>query len=464
MDPGTAFSFVSTQFSPSVLPAFLSYLKIPSQSSVFDPAFLSNGYIDSSISVLEQWTTAQQVAGLSWEVLSEQGAGPMVYINVEATGDAPHTVVLYGHLDKQPGLGGWMDFCGPQQPALQAGKLYGRGAADDGFAAFAAVLAVKACQVQQRPHPRCVVLLETEEESGSPHFPLYLARLLPHVGQVSLVLCLDSSVYTYDRLWVTGSMRGSAAMDVKVGVMNTGVHSGDSGIVPSSFRVIRGLVGRVEDPATGQILLTELHTSLPPSLYRSYSDTAAVIGPSWMESFPLVSAPLHADLVQLLLNQSWRPSLTITGFDGLPPSASAGNVLRPYTTARIAVRLPPTIDPQAAVAAISTAMTTNPPSNAAVTIANVRSATGWVAPALPPALDSLLNSASEALFGNPAGKAGAGGTIPVLSMLHAAFPQAAFLVTGVLGPGSNAHSPNESLDVDYFLKLTAAVAVILSGQ
>ena len=450
----------STQrlFETEGLSALLDFVKVPCVSPRYEPDWQAKGYIQQAVEGMKTWAEELGIPGLSTQILQICNAPPVLFCDIPGSSPSSPTICLYGHLDKQPGQVTWPAFT----PVLKEGKLYGRGAADDGYAAITALIAIKACGTNR---PRCVVVLETEEESGSPHFSEYLQEIRSRIGSPALIIVLDSNIPSYDRLWVTESMRGSLNFDLRVDVLEKGIHSGCSGLLPDSFRVLRCLLARIEDPKTGQIRLPALHSSISPHTYRLFA-TLSQHDPTWLSAFPFSGStgPLHSDIVELRLNQAWRPAMTITGADGIPSSQKAGNVMRPYTAVRVAMRLPPDINPAEAHKAVERTVLEEVPNKAKVSIENLGLAEGWVAKAQSQRLQNAINTASISCFGTEALASAAGGTIPVLSLLSAAFPEADFLVTGVLGPGSNAHSSYECLDVQYCAKLTAAVASILKAM
>jgi len=381
---------------------------------------------------------------------------------------------MYGHLDKQPEFSGWRSDLGPWTPKYQDGKLYGRGGADDGYALYAAIAAIQALKTQQVAHPRVVGLIETCEESGSYDLLPYLDALKPRLGDVALVICLDSGAGNYDQLWLTSSLRGMASGVLKVEVLTEGVHSGDaSGLVPSSFRILRHLLDRLEDSATGRLLPELFHCQVPADRLAQAQATATILGDEVYKRFPWAHAdcggasqsmlPTTTDPLQALLNRTWMPTLSVTGVEGMPDLVNAGNVLRPYTAFKLSLRLPPLIDAASAVAQLKTLLEDNAPYQAKVTFDHAAGATGWNAPSTAPWFEQALNAASQSCFGAPCGYIGQGGTIPLMNMLSKGFPKAQMMVCGVLGPKSNAHGPNEFLHVPYAKKLTAAVAQVMAA-
>jgi acetylornithine deacetylase/succinyl-diaminopimelate desuccinylase-like protein len=460
-----------------IVPALTDYIAVPAKSPMFDADWAEHGLIDRVVRDAAAWVEGRKVAGLKLEVVRLAGRTPLIFFEIPARAAASSdTVLLYGHLDKQPEFNGWRKDLGPWTPKYENGLLYGRGGADDGYAVYAAITAIEALDAQGIPRPRCVGVIEASEESGSPDLPAYLEALKPRLGKVSLVVCLDSGAGNYDQLWLTSSLRGMVSGVLKVEILTEGVHSGDaSGLVPSSFRILRQVLDRLEDSRTGQLLPESYHCEIPATRAEPARATAAILGDEVWKRFPWacgadgsLALPTTTDPVQALLNRTWRPTLSVTGVDGFPDLASAGNVLRPFTAFKLSLRLPPLVDGHEASLKLKALLEDNAPYNAKVTFhpdgrAGALGATGWDAPELSPWLERALNEASKTHFGAPLGFIGQGGTIPLMSMLAQGFPQAQMMVCGVLGPKSNAHGPNEFLHVPYGKKLTAAVAQVIAA-
>jgi acetylornithine deacetylase/succinyl-diaminopimelate desuccinylase-like protein len=471
-------AYAAQQWDAQIVPALTQYIEVPAKSPMFDAQWQAHGYIDRVVADTANWVLGRKVPGLTLEVVRLPGRTPVIFFDVPATRTAGgDTVLMYGHLDKQPEFNGWRHDLGPWTPKYEDGKLYGRGGADDGYAAYAAITAIEALDQQGIPRPRCVGLIETCEESGSQDLPAYLEALKPRLGQVGLVVCLDSGAGSYDQLWLTTSLRGMVSGVLKVEVLTEGIHSGDaSGLVPSSFRVLRHVLDRLEDSASGELLPGFFHCDIPDARRLQAQATAAVLKDEVYKRFPWACGadggpvlPTTTDPVQVLLNRTWRPTLSVTGVEGFPELGNAGNVLRPYTAFKLSLRLPPLVNGHEASVKLKALLEDNAPYNAKVTFhpdgrAGAMGATGWNAPELSTWLESSLNQASQAHFGAPVGYIGQGGTIPLMSMLQAGFPKAQMMVCGVLGPKSNAHGPNEFLHVPYGKKLTAAVAQVMAAM
>jgi acetylornithine deacetylase/succinyl-diaminopimelate desuccinylase-like protein len=462
LDAERARAFVERVWDDEIVPALADYIRIPNKSPMFDPSWRENGHMDRAVALVEGWLRARAPKDASIEVVRLEGRTPLILL--EVPGELDDTVVLYGHLDKQPEMTGWADGLGPWSPVMKGDRLYGRGGADDGYAAFASLTAIGALKAQGIPHARCVVLIEACEESGSYDLPAYIDHLADRIGSPSLVVCLDSGCGNYDQMWCTTSLRGIVTFDLVVEILTEGVHSGDaSGIIPSSFRIARQLLSRLEDPDTGAIRVPALIADIPEDRARQAEKVAEVLGASVYDKFPLVDGaqPASDDLPGLVLARTWRPALEITGASGLPALGDAGNVMRPKTELKLSLRLPPTVDAKRAVAALEGLLTGAPPHGARVSIAHSEGATGWNAPPLSPWLEASVQTASETFFGREAVFMGEGGSIPFMGMLGEKFPEAQFLITGVLGPHSNAHGPNEFLHIPTGKRLTSAVAHVM---
>jgi acetylornithine deacetylase/succinyl-diaminopimelate desuccinylase-like protein len=474
LDSAAALAQVTDQWDRDIVKQLTDYVAIPAKSPGFDPDWQKHGYIETVIRNAAAWVEAQKVEGLKLEIVRLEGRTPVLFFDIPATkADSKQTVLMYGHLDKQPEFTGWRADLGPWTPKYEDGKLYGRGGADDGYAVYASIAAVQALKAQKVAHPRIVGLIETCEESGSYDLLPYVDALRPRLGDVGLVVCLDSGAGNYDQLWLTTSLRGMASGVLKVQVLTEGVHSGDaSGLVPSSFRIMRQVLDRLEDSKSGRLLPQSFHCEIPAERVEQAKATAQILGDEVYKRFPWAhydcggstafALPTTTDPLQALINRTWTPTLSVTGAEGFPAMQDAGNVLRPYTAFKLSLRLPPLVDAEHAVQELQGLLEDNAPYNAKVTFHPDHAATGWNAPATAPWFQQALDAASQAHFGAPCGFIGQGGTIPLMNMLSAGFPTSQMMVCGVLGPKSNAHGPNEFLHVPYAKKLTAAVAQVIA--
>ena len=474
-------AFANTAWNERILPQLKDYVAIPAKSPLFDANWEKHGLLDKVVRDAAAWVESRKVPGLTLEILRQPGRTPVIFFEVPATRPStfgtPPTVVMYGHLDKQPEFSGWRNDLGPWTPKVEDDKLYGRGGADDGYAVYAAISAIEALKAQGATHPRIVGLIESCEESGSGDLPVYLDALKGRLGDVSLVVCLDSGAGNYDQLWLTTSLRGAVTGTLKVEILTEGIHSGDaSGLVPSSFRILRHVLDRLEDSATGRMLPESFHCQIPTDRVDQVRAAAAILGDEVWKRMPWAcgadggpALPTTTDPTEALLNRTWRPTLSVTGVDGFPALQNAGNVLRPYSAFKLSLRLPPLVDANEAADRLKTLLEDNAPYNAKVTFQpdgrmGAYGATGWNAPSLDSWMETALNAASLAHWGEPLGYIGQGGTIPLMNLLQQGFPKAQMMVCGVLGPKSNAHGPNEFLHLPYAKRLTAAVAQVIAAH
>ena len=456
---------VRKTWDESILERLVAYVRIPNKSPMFDPKWESHGHMEAAIQLMAQWCRLQAIPGMRVEIQRLPGKTPLLLVDIP--GELPGCVLLYGHLDKQPEFTGWLPGLGPWEPVIRDGKLYGRGAADDGYAVFSSLTAIAALKEQKIKLARCVLLIEACEESGSVDLPAHLDALGDAIGSPSLVVCLDAECGNYDQVWCTTSLRGNLTGRLRVRVLTEGVHSGmATGIAPTPFRIVSQILARVENPVTGDLLLEELQASIPKDRRAQVTAAARVLGDTVAGKLPWAEGaqPISNDPVELIINSTWRATLAVTGADGLPPVGSAGNVLLPELSFKLSLRLPPTTDPTRAAKALKEALERDPPYGVQVTFESEGGTGGWNAPAFAPWLEESITRASQVIYGRDAVHIGCGGSIPFMGMLGARFPHTQFFITGVLGPHANAHGPNEFLHIDYATRLTACVSLVLADH
>jgi acetylornithine deacetylase/succinyl-diaminopimelate desuccinylase-like protein len=456
---------VSKVWDESILEQLTAYVRIPNKSPMFDPQWESHGHMEAAVQLMANWCHAQPIPGMRVEIRRIPGKTPLLLVDVP--GELPGCVLLYGHLDKQPEFTGWLPGLGPWQPVVRDGRLYGRGAADDGYAVFSSLTAIAALKAQKVPLARCVLLIEACEESGSVDLPAHLESLGDSIGDPSLVVCLDAECGNYDQVWCTTSLRGIVVGTLRVRVLTEGVHSGmATGIAPTPFRIVTQLLARIENPVTGELLLEELQASIPKDRRAQVTAAAKVLGATVADKLPWAQGvnAISNDPAELIINSTWRPTLAVTGAEGLPQVGSAGNVLLPELSFKLSLRLPPTTDATQAARALRETLERDPPYGAQVKFESAGGANGWNAPAFAPWLEESITRASREVYGLDAVHIGCGGSIPFMGMLGARFPRTQFFITGVLGPHANAHGPNEFLHIDYAKKLTACVSLVLADH
>jgi len=457
--------YINQLWDSSITPTLMEYIKIPNKSPQFDKDWQAHGFMDQAVNLISQWCKDNAVDGMKLEVVKLENRTPVIFM--EIPGNSDDTILLYGHLDKQPEMTGWDSDLHPWKPVLKGDRLYGRGAADDGYAAFASLTAIKSLHNQNIPHARCVIIIEASEESGSSDLPFYIDALEDRIGKPGLIICLDSGCGNYDQLWVTTSLRGIAGGTLNINVLKQGVHSGSgSGIVPSCFRVLRQIMSRIENETNGDVVLSDLHVEIPSQRIRQAEQAAAVLNESVYKSLPFVTGvtPESTSISELILRRTWKPALSVIGCDGMPAIENAGNVTLPMLSVKFSMRLPPTCDTETATQALKNIIEKNPPHHAEVSFELDDVGPGWNAPVEEPWLIESAKQASLSYFGKEAVYMGEGGSIPFMGMLGKKFPQAQFLITGVLGPESNAHGPNEFLHIPTGKKLTACVSQVIADH
>ncbi|KAN0011994.1 hypothetical protein ACTFIU_000213 [Dictyostelium citrinum] len=460
--------FSNKAWDENIIPTLSKYIEIPNQSPLYDANWATNGYTEEAIQLLEKWILAQGIKGITCEIKRIEGLTPIIFMVVEATKtENVKTVLMYGHMDKQPPLtDAWDEGLHPYKAVIKNNRLYGRGGADDGYSTFASICAIQALQQQNIPHDRYVVIIEGSEESGSIHLPQYVEKFQAEIQTPSLVVCLDSGCGNYDQLWMTSSLRGVLTGDLTVKVLNEACHSGSaSGIVPSSFRILRQVLDRVENQVTGEIN-KQLHVEIPPYRLEQIAKCAEILGSTIYDEFSWYqgTGPITKDLTQLMINKTWYPSVCVTGAEGLPHTSNAGNVMRTHTTVKVSVRLPPSFKHTDAGAILKNLFESNPPYGATVTFKADKSASGWDSPQTKPFLEKALGEASNLFYGKDHVYMGEGGSIPFMKMLNDRFPESQFIVTGLLGPASNAHGPNEFLDIPFAKRLLSCVIYLLDAH
>ena len=459
------FSIINDQWDTDIIPQLENYIRIPCKSPLFDKDWQANGYIAKAMDLIKSWCEKQNIKNKKIELLQIENRTPVLLIDIP--GDADDTILLYGHMDKQPEMVGWDADLGPWKPIIKKGKLYGRGGADDGYAVFSALSAIGYLQSLAIPHARCVVLIEATEESGSYDLPPYLALIKKQMGNPDLVICLDSESGNYEQLWGTTSLRGLIGGTLKIDTLKNGIHSGiNSGVVPSVFHILRLLLDRIEDPHNGKITVSELHVDIPAHRLAQIKAAAETLGIDIIKNIPFLEGvqPLCHDPVEVIVNRTWEPALSLVGIDGVPAIANAGNVTLPSLSVKLSMRVPPTCDVQVASQALKTILENNPPFDAHVHFEAEDQGPGWHSPELAPWLANANDEASELFYGKKAAYLGIGASIPFMGMLGDMFPDAQYLITGILGPQSNAHGPNEFLHIDYAKKLTGCVASVIAAH
>ena len=449
----------------SILPSLSEFIEIHALSPMFEPNWDELGELQATLDLFCSWLDNQGLQGMSYNVHRIANHSPVLLVTIEGTGSGE--VLFYSHLDKQPSRPHlWSEGLHPLKAVRREPFLYGRGSVDDGYGGYLCVTAIRLLQEAGIPHPKATFLIETCEESGSYDLPPYLDELTENLGNPDLVVVLDSGGPSYEHIWVTEALRGLVAGNLSVKVSHEGVHSGMSGgAIPSSFRIQRMLLDRIENSQTGEVLIPEMHVEISDNIMQQATALAEVLGDELWSSLPTVETleSQSKDVSEMLLDINWRPALSVIGADGIPSVQSAGNVLRTNTDLKISFRIPPGVNAEEVQDVVKQILEANPPYGAEVTYNPTEPADGFHAPPLHEGIASALESASLHLTGKPPMSTWIGGTIPFMAMIQNKYPNACFLCTGSSGPGNNAHGPDEKLHIPHSKRVNVALAAAIAA-
>jgi len=449
----------------SILPSLSEFIEIKALSPLFEPKWAEIGELDKTIDLFCNWLDDQGILGMKYETHRIDGKSPVLLVTVDGTG--PGEVIFYSHLDKQPSKPElWSDGLHPLKAVRRDPWLYGRGTIDDGYGGYLCATSVRLLQEAGIPHPRCTFLIETCEESGSFDLPPYLDALTGELGNPDMIVVMDSGGPDYDHIWMTEALRGLVSGTLSVKVSHEGIHSGNSGgSIPSSFRIIRELLDRVEDSKTGEVLIPEMHVEIGEDVQDKAKALAEVVGGSIWEQFPTVDTlvPVASTTEEMIIAMNWEPTLCVIGVDGIPPVQVAGNVLRTNTDLKLSFRIPPGVDSEAVISIVKEILEDEPPFGAEVSFTPDSCADGFHAPPLQGKVRDAIHESSLSLTGLPPLATWTGGTIPFMAMMQRKYPEAMFLCTGASGPGNNAHGPDEKLHIPSSKRLTVVLSSTISA-
>ncbi len=449
----------------SIIPSLSELIKIEALSPSFEPEWKAKGELEEAIELFTKWVIDQQLEGMKYKIHRIGDRTPVLLVTVEGTG--PGEVIFYSHLDKQPSRPDlWSDELHPLKAVRREPWLYGRGALDDGYGGYVCVTALKMLQEQGVPYPRSHFLIETCEESGSYDLLPYLDSLTEELGKPDLIVVLDSGGPDYEHIWVTEALRGLVAGNLSVKVSNEGVHSGMSGgVIPSSFRIQRMLLDRVEDSRTGKILVPEMHVNITDKVRKEAEKLGVLLGDEIWSQLPVVDSlrPQNEGVAEILLDMNWRPAMSVIGADGIPPTQTAGNVLRTHTDLKLSFRIPPGVPSEKIDFILKKTLESDPPYGSEVEYIPDAAADGFHAPAMDGKIADALSSASKHISGYPPMTTWVGGTIPFMAMMQKKYPTAQFFCTGTGGPGNNAHGPDEKLHIPSSKRLTAVLSATIAA-
>jgi acetylornithine deacetylase/succinyl-diaminopimelate desuccinylase-like protein len=466
IDPADLETYIGDEFDKNILPSFKEFLSVPNISPSYDKDWNKNGFLKQAATVLLEYAQNIGISGLNASLCTgeEENVTPFLYIDIDSTSKDEKRVLLYGHYDKQPPLTGWEQGKGPYSPIVEDDYLYGRGAADDGCSFYAALTSIKALQKFKIPHPKIIILIEGCEESGSIDLPFYIEKYKKFIGSPDLIVAMDGGGLDYNRFWLSNSVRGIMCFEITVTTLTKGIHSGKgSGVAPETMMILRNLISRIEDYKSEIVSLKQFEVEIPQPVIDSAKKALDAVGNTWIKNIPILPGVkyLSDDLLKIYLNSSWTPSLAVLGVKGLPDLNSAGNVLRPSTTFKISIRLPPTYEAIKAKQIIQTVMTENPPFNSDIKISNFNYSDGAYISNTSDKLKSELNKISQIFFQNDYSEISVGATIPFVQIFLNMFPNAQMIVTGAAGIDSQIHSQNEKLKISYFKKFVCSLTNLI---
>ena len=458
---------ISEFWDKKALPSLMDFIRIPALSTAFDAEWKKHGYLYQTCEHVAAWIQ-KQIPDAKCEIIQDGERTPCLFVEILSKNVEKNdtTVAFYGHFDRQPEASGWGEGLGPWNPVIRNGKLYGRGTSDDGYSVYMMIAAIAALREKQIDHPRCIGIFETQEESGSLDLPYYLQKLKDRFNNPTSLFVLDSHCGDYQRVWLSASLRGIMSGTLTVKTLDHGVHSGTySGMVPDAFAIAQTLLTRLHDPITGEVKIDACHTQIPETRRQQLTYASEVLGDLVWNHSPLlegVSTKLNKN-DEILVNITWKPALTVIGVEGLPCIANAANVVTKEVKFALSMRLPPNINTKLAAQSVRETLLKNPPYGAHVDWTNVNVHPGWAMKSANVKNEELLDQASQIVFGQKAVFTGQGGSMSVIADFEKTFPNSTIVLTGILGPDSNAHAPNESLDIQYTKQLTEVISIYLKS-
>lgn len=442
---------IDREWNINIIPSLSKYIEIPNVSPAFDPEWGTNGLIDDAVKLIRDWVCDQKINGLHSEIIKLDNTTPLLICELPPISDSKQSILFYGHLDKQPPqTDQWSHGLHPYKPILKDNYLYGRGSADDGYSVYMTITIWKLLEEYNIPHGRFVLIAESSEESSSIDLPKYIGNdnVLKIINNPDLIICLDAGCDDYEKMYLTSSLRGCMTLDLNVNTLKKPIHSSNAGVVPEPFNVLREVIGKLIDDQGN--FIKELPDQDDKLLIEKYKQKP--IKNQASIHYPLLDEKINEydlDQDQIIMRRIWQPQLTLIGLDGFPNTARAGNIICPNLTARFSMRVPPHCSTQKVYSFIKKILEEDLPKCSDVKLNLIRSSEGW----LMKYDDTLMNAISNSTNNNWSFR-GAGGSIPFMNIIAKKFPLANFIVTGVLGPRSNAHGPDECLNIDYAKKLT----------
>lgn len=455
-------NFVDTYWEKEALPQLMAFGEIPNVSPAFDAEWEKHGHMMRAAEMLAEWVKSRNIAE-TVEIKRLPGRTPLLFIEIK--GELEETVLMYGHMDKQPEMDGWREGLHPWKPVREGEYLYGRGLADDGYALFAAIGAVEGAKAQGAKLPRIVIIIEGSEESGSEDLPAYLEELKEAIGEPRAVVTLDSEGLGPECLALTRSLRGIINGYLTIKTLSAPLHSGlATGVVPSSSRILRILFSRIEDTETGRIINATVNPKIPETVRENFKKVADALGDTFLKAYELPQGlePVANDVSELIERNLWEAGMEVTGFSGLPPPERAGNVFASELHLKLSFRIPPLVKAKDAAVELKKVFETKPPYDARITFTAKEMDNGWLGSPFSETGERAIGEAAQETYGLGPIETGIGASIPFIGMMAKKFPKADQIVVGLLSPSSRAHGPNENLHIPRAKNLTEWLARFLT--
>ena len=469
MDTNSLKKYIEKQFTLNVLPNLMNFIRIPNLSPLFDPNWNKNGLLLKAANLIVSYAKSLNIKNAEINLLQDSPYTPLIFIDIPASRqNDERTVLFYAHYDKQPYGTGWDEDKSPTNPVIIDGHLYGRGSADDGYASFSILTAIKTCQEYNCPMPRICCIFEGAEESRDVDLKYYFNKLMPVLGQnIIAFIPLDAGCSDYNRLWMTNSLRGYFDFDVNIETLQQESHYGPeaSGIIAENLFLVRKLYDGIIDSTNGEFKLEEFKVDQIPSIIEEQMQKEIeVVGEDYIKNIPLYDgvSPLKNDVRELMINNRWKPTCNILGMDNCPKMEDRGFGVNPSIKVHFSMRVPPLINKDKAIDALKIALTSNTFFGAKVSLGYYEFGEGTVLANMTNRTKNVLNKASLEFFGNEMIFNGGGGSIPFITYFKSFYPNTDIICTGVLGADSHEHGPNENLNIEACKKMICVLCYFLS--
>jgi acetylornithine deacetylase/succinyl-diaminopimelate desuccinylase-like protein len=469
MDTNSLKKYIEKQFTINVLPNLMNFIRIPNLSPLFDPNWNKNGLLLKAANLIVSYAKSLNIKNAEINLLQDSPYTPLIFIDIPASRqNDERTILFYAHYDKQPYGTGWDEDKSPTNPVIIDGHLYGRGSADDGYASFSILTAIKTCQEYNCPMPRICCIFEGAEESRDVDLKYYFNKLIPVLGQnIIAFIPLDAGCSDYNRLWMTNSLRGYFDFDVNIETLQQESHYGPeaSGIIAENLFLVRKLYDGIIDSTNGEFKLEEFKVDqIPAIIEEQMQKEIEVVGEDYIKNIPLYDgvSPLKSDVRELMINNRWKPTCNILGMDNCPKMEDRGFGVNPSIKVHFSMRVPPLINKDKAIDALKIALTSSTFFGAKVSLGYYEFGEGTVLANMTNRTKNVLNKASLEFFGNEMIFNGGGGSIPFITYFQSFYPNTDIICSGILGTDSHEHGPNENLNIEACKKMICVLCYFLS--